>query len=146
MLQRKVVGWNGATDLKGVTNALVPFYASLHCHFMIQGTSSSKSPYRKCPGGTQAGMFSGVEALADIRQNRTVRLAREAVKGPCSREISQDIQQKLRPMVRIARACDASSVLGASAARDNAHSRGLPVLVLISSKGLSDHRTRWMRS
>ena len=38
MLQRKAVGWDGATDLKRLTNALVPFYASLHCHFMIQGT------------------------------------------------------------------------------------------------------------
>jgi len=38
MLQTRVARWKGATDLKGVMRAVVPFYASFHCHFMIQGT------------------------------------------------------------------------------------------------------------
>ena len=42
---------------------VVLFYASEHCHFMIQGTKSS---YRKCPGGTQSGP-RGYTAPAHLR-------------------------------------------------------------------------------
>jgi len=36
--KRGLPAWKGASDLKGVTNEVMLFYASEHCHFMIQGT------------------------------------------------------------------------------------------------------------